>query len=241
MTKKIISWLLCLTLILGLAGCGSQEKNPEQTQSQTQESSQASTEQGESPAGSTESQPADFDVANEADENMDLSKYEEKNQTVAEPSGGKSENGSSHSSSQGGNSDEGKPSGSGETSSQRVCYLTISCEEILDNMDMLAPGREAFVPKNGMILTQSKVPFEKGETVFDVLKRVTRECGIPMEFSYFPIYESMYIEGIGNLYEKECGSGSGWLYYVNGVKPNYGVSKYVLEDQDVVELHYTCG
>ena len=241
MTKKIISWLLCLTLILGLAGCGSQ--NQDETQNQPQQSSQASTEQGESPAGSltTESESADFDVANEADKNIDLSKYEEKKQTVAEPSGGKSENGGSHSSGQDGNSDENKPAGSREDSSQRVCYLTISCEEILDNMDILAPGREAFVPKNGMLLTQSKVSFEKGETVFDVLKRVTRECGIPMEFSYFPVYESMYIEGIGNLYEKECGSGSGWLYYVNGVKPNYGVSKYVLEDQDVVEFHYTCG
>ncbi len=108
-------------------------------------------------------------------------------------------------------------------------------------MDILAPGREAFVPANGLILERSEVSFEKGETVFDVLKRVVRDAGIQMEFSYFPAYESMYIEGIGNLYEKDCGGSSGWLYYVNGVKPNYGVSKYTLEDQDEVIFHYTCG
>lgn len=236
MTKKILSWLLCLSLIFGMAGCGGQNES----QDETQESSQTSTEQGESSAGSlaTESDSEDFDVDKEADIHTDFSKYEEQKQNVTETSGGQPENNTAdHTATADG---EQKPADS-EENNQMVCYFTISCAEILDNMDMLAPGREAFVPANGLILTQSQVPFEKGETVFDVLKRVTRECGIQMEFSYFPIYESMYIEGIGNLYEKECGSGSGWLYYVNGVKPNYGVSKYVLEDQDVVEFHYTCG
>ncbi len=235
MAKRWISWILCLTLLVGLAGCGDGIQQPDTTQPMH------TTEQGESLAPTKETagetQAEDFDVADEQDSKMDFSKYEEKKTKNSEKStDAPSEQGEAQP-----ETGTQKPAPGGSQSNQGVCYITISCEEILDNMDMLAPGREAFVPENGVILATSEVPFEKGETVFDILKRVTSDCGIQMEFSYFPIYESMYIEGIGNLYEKDCGSGSGWLYYVNGVKPNYGVSKYVLEDQDMVEFYYTCG
>ena len=48
------------------------------------------------------------------------------------------------------------------------------------------------------------------------------------------------IEGIGNLYEFDCGELSGWMYTVNGQAPNYGCSQYQLEDGDVVEWIYSC-
>ena len=61
-----------------------------------------------------------------------------------------------------------------------------------------------------------------------------------MEFSETPLYGSTYIEGIGNLYEFDCGALSGWMYRVNGTFPNYGCSSYILSDGDVVEWVYTC-
>ena len=61
-----------------------------------------------------------------------------------------------------------------------------------------------------------------------------------MEFSVTPIYDSAYIEGIANLYEFDCGELSGWMYRVNGWFPNYGCSRYVLQDGDTVEWLYTC-
>ncbi len=232
MTKKIVSWILSLTLILGLVGCGTQ------TSKQEHSHEDISAEQGgglaSADAQNKNSESGDFDVANETDTTIDFSKYEDTAKNVTQSAGDINENGSNQAATE-------EMSGNNADNTRGVCYFTISCTEILDNMDMLAPGREAFVPANGLILAKSEVPFEKGETVFDVLKRVTRQCGISMEFSYFPLYESMYIEGIGNLYEKDCGAASGWFYYVNGVRPNYGVSKYVLEDQDVVEFYYTCG
>lgn len=42
------------------------------------------------------------------------------------------------------------------------------------------------------------------------------------------------------LYEFDCGKDSGWMYCVNGWYPNYGCSKYTLEDGDTVEWRYTC-
>lgn len=41
-----------------------------------------------------------------------------------------------------------------------------------------------------------------------------------MESNWTPAYNSAYIEGIGNLYEFDCGNLSGWMYSVNGVWPD---------------------
>ena len=54
------------------------------------------------------------------------------------------------------------------------------------------------------------------------------------------MYNSYYVEGIGNLYEFDCGSESGWMYKVNGWFPNYGCSSYTLSDGDVIVWCYTC-
>ena len=76
--------------------------------------------------------------------------------------------------------------------------------------------------------------------MFDVLKRVTRQRRIHMEFSFTPLYNSAYIKGIHNLYEFDCGNLSGWMYKVNGWFPNYGCSRYSLKQGDVIEWVYTC-
>mgnify|MGYP000547412666 FL=1 len=61
-----------------------------------------------------------------------------------------------------------------------------------------------------------------------------------MEYSFTPVYNSDYIEGINNLYEYDCGRGSGWMYCVNGWYPNYGCSRYIVQPGDEIEWHYTC-
>ena len=93
---------------------------------------------------------------------------------------------------------------------------------------------------DGWILYPSEVEFYEGETVFDVLKRVCNQAGIQMESEWTPMYNSYYVSGINNLYEFDCGKDSGWMYCVNGWYPNYGCSKYTLEDGDTVEWRYTC-
>ena len=121
-----------------------------------------------------------------------------------------------------------------------TCTVSISCAAILEHMDWLAPEKTELVPGDGVLLAPATVEFTGGESVFDVLKRVCRENKIHMEFSETPIYQSAYIEGIGNLYEFDCGEGSGWMYRVNGEFPNYGCSRYQLQDGDTVEWVYTC-
>ncbi len=132
------------------------------------------------------------------------------------------------------------------------CTISIDCSTILDNQDKLKEEKKPFVPANGKILDTVRIEFEQGETVFDVFKRAcknnvcTDNCsycqsnGILFEYEYTPGYGNYYIEGIHQIYEKDCGSKSGWMYKVNGVYADTGCSSYVLKDGDVIEWVYTC-
>lgn len=121
-----------------------------------------------------------------------------------------------------------------------LCTLSIECTAILNNLGELAPEKLEMVPFDGVILEPTTVTFHEGESVFDVLQRVCRDNGIPMEAAQTPLYRSAYVEGIHNLYEFDCGSLSGWTYRVNGWYPNYGCSQYRLVPGDVVQWRYTC-
>ena len=121
-----------------------------------------------------------------------------------------------------------------------TCTVSISCAAILENLDRLNAEKADLIPADGVLLAPTAVEFTEGESVFNVLKRVCRKNKIHMEFSETPVYQSAYIEGIGNLYEFDCGEGSGWMYRVNDEFPNYGCSRYTLADSDTVEWVYTC-
>ena len=120
------------------------------------------------------------------------------------------------------------------------CTVLIECKTILNNYAKLKESKKEFVPNDGIILKETRITFKNGETVFDVLKRVCDENGIQLESSYTPAFGSYYVEGIGQIYEKDCGTKSGWTYCVNSVFPNMGSSSYVLKNGDKVEWHYTC-
>ena len=127
-----------------------------------------------------------------------------------------------------------------ESVTSHTCTIEIRCDTILDNMDELATGKDSYVPADGTILAATTVSFTDGETVFDVLKRACEQNGIQLEYSYTPLYESYYVEGIHHLYEFDCGSESGWMFKVNGWFPNYGCSAYTLSQGDSIVWCYTC-
>lgn len=122
----------------------------------------------------------------------------------------------------------------------KTCTIQIQCTSILKNMDKLKDGKSRYVPSNGVILATSRVEFKKGDTAYDVTKRVCQAAGIQIEAAYTPAYGSYYVEGINHLYEFDCGETSGWMYKVNGWAPNYGCSEYTLEDGDNIVWYYTC-
>ncbi len=132
--------------------------------------------------------------------------------------------------------EHGKNNGGGDL----TCTVSIDCKTVLDNMDKLKASKASVIPEDGMICEKTEVSFSDGETAFDVLVRLTREKNIHMEYNKVPAYDSVYIEGIENLYEMDCGELSGWTYLINGEGLNYGCDQCVLEDGDVLEWRYTC-
>lgn len=120
------------------------------------------------------------------------------------------------------------------------CTLSIRCDTILSNMDRLEANKKELIPKDGILLAPVTVGFDGGSSVFDVLYKAVRQENIHMEFSDSPVYNSVYIEGIGNIYEFDCGDLSGWMYSVNGEFPMFGMSQYQVKDGDVIEIVYTC-
>lgn len=215
--KRLCAALLALALIFTLAGCNAQTTEPTPTPTPAQSETPAPDAAQDAPATSAPSEterqeetPAVPPEQNEAPTQAP--------DTPASP-------------------DEPEPP---VENSVLTCTVSISCAAILENLDRLNAEKADLIPADGVLLAPAAVEFAEGESVFDVLKRVCRENKIHMEFSETPVYQSAYIEGIGNLYEFDCGEGSGWMYRVNGEFPNCGCSRYTLADGDTVEWVYTC-
>ena len=121
-----------------------------------------------------------------------------------------------------------------------TCTITIRCDTVLSNKGKLNEAKVPYIPADGVILAQVTAAFTPGQTVFDVLQRVCEKGDIQLEYSWTPIYDSYYVEGINHLYEFDCGPESGWMYKVNGVYPNYGCSSYEVKAGDEIVWCYTC-
>lgn len=130
------------------------------------------------------------------------------------------------------------------TEDSETIFITIEAKTVLNNWDQLDPElrNEKYVPEDGMILEKTEYVLRKNDTAFDVLKRATRHNQIHLDFQGASdnSFKSAYIKGINQLYEFSCGELSGWMYEVNGEFPDYGVSRYKLEDRDEIALRYTC-
>ena len=133
-----------------------------------------------------------------------------------------------------------------------TCFVTITCQTVKNHLSSLKKGKAAFIPKNGIILDRAEVGFKSGETAFDVINRACQEnvctdnceyCrkgGIQLEYNFTPAFGTYYIEGIHQLYEKDCGSMSGWMFSVNGDFPTEGSSSYTVKPGDEIVFAYTC-
>ncbi len=120
---------------------------------------------------------------------------------------------------------------------QNTCSFLIDCSKALTSPNLPEKLRDA-LPRSGVIFS-GNVEISGGDSVFDILARVTRSGGIPMEFSSSAGFGSKYVEGINSLYEFDCGSNSGWVYFVNGERPSVGCDKTPVNPGDDVRWYYT--
>lgn len=120
-----------------------------------------------------------------------------------------------------------------------VCTVEIRCDTVMDTSVIENEAVIPYLPANGVVLVETEVEFEEGETAFDILNRVCREKNIQMEFRKDGAYSGNYIEGINYLYEFDAGTLSGWMYKVNEKFPNYGCSNYKMQPGDKMVWVYT--
>lgn len=98
-------------------------------------------------------------------------------------------------------------------------------------------GKNDNIPNDGIIYTNDVAIYE-GDTAFTILQRVTEKEKIA--FDYTGLFDSRYVRGIAGIYEFDYGATSGWLFSVNGEKPNVSSANYILEDGDKVCWLYSC-
>ena len=258
-TKRLLAALLSALLLLSMTACGdhsstdSQPDKDSPTAQQADNQKQAANKQDEAKTEETGMNVS----GSENSTKDDTQKEDNKTTSGSDSSNGSSSNGSSSGggSAAGGNGSSGGSSTGGSSSGgsasqpeppagkELTCTISISCSTILSNMDKCEESKKEWVPDNGVILSATTVTFTEGESVYDVLQRVCRDNGIQMDASWSGKYGSVYsayVEGIANLYEFDVGSGSGWMYKVNGWFPNYGCSGYTLSQGDVICWVYTC-
>lgn len=130
------------------------------------------------------------------------------------------------------------PTENKSSDSSNYCSFIVDCNKALESAD-LSQNLRNVLPENGIIYSGNP-EFNQGESVFDLLKRLMKESGIPLEFSSSPAYGSKYIKGINSLHEFDCGELSGWTYFVNGSRPSYGCDKYIIKPGDDIRWYYTC-
>ena len=96
--------------------------------------------------------------------------------------------------------------------------ISIRCDTLLEpenwnNLDEQLRD-EKYVPSDGVILPETTYVLRKGDTVFDLLKRVCRYNEIQMDYQGpdTNVYSTIFIKGINYLYDFSCGELSGWMY-----------------------------
>lgn len=124
---------------------------------------------------------------------------------------------------------------------EQTCTLFISCGDILKNRDKFSADQLSIVPQDGVIYGEKAVAIQSGDTVFSVLLRETKANKIQMESATSPVYQTEYVKGIANIYEKGFGSASGWMYTVNGKQPPVAASGFKLKSGDKIQWLYVCG
>ena len=122
-------------------------------------------------------------------------------------------------------------------------FIEIDCSDVYRHFEDLDPAlREGVLPPDGVMLPPTEYVLRPGDTVFDILSRTVRHNRIQMEYQGADknAFGTVYVQGIGYLYEFSCGPQSGWTFTVNGKMPDRGCSTYELSNGDRVKWTYSC-
>lgn len=234
--KRKLSLSLAVILIISIfAGCSAQKEETDSTKDDTTITQTVSAETEQTSQKGNESETTDKQVENTTDKTTEsnsassASKEKEKEKTTSKSSGAAKTT-----------QKKTTPTTAKTTkkpeSTVSTCTLTIECTAVLENMSSLKAGHEKYVPDDGYILSNKKMTVSKGDTVYDVLKEACSENGIRLTASNSTF--GIYVSGINNIDEKDCGKNSGWTYWVNGNMPMVTCGKYTVNNGDEIKFSY---
>ncbi|RXT06467.1 DUF4430 domain-containing protein [Ammoniphilus sp. CFH 90114] len=216
-TTRLWPLLTVVCLSLGLAGCQSSTESISTTNRLSQEADQQQNEKLEEESKSAELPVQATDETVVRNENTDTPK---ETTTAQAP----------------------KPSTDPKPNTEKIPTSTnpsapMTSEQVVDSKKQMVMISIKGDEEVGIILAATEVTFESGESVLDILKKVTKEKKIQMEYrGTGPI---AYVEGIDNLYEFDRGPKSGWMYRVNGSFGKKSAGDVQIKPNDQIEWIYT--
>lgn len=248
--KKIIGLLVAAMVCVGAAfALNANSKDQDDNNVTLKQDSGSEVQQDKEEKSEADAEKSDKDTAEEAgnkdeeaaskdsngeDKNADS---KEVSSSVNSGNGNTTNSNTANNGSTAGTNDTNKDKPDSEPEKIETVTITINAQKAID-YGILNEAGFGHLPSNGVILNTTTVEFKEGDNVYDVLAKVVRDNKIHME--YTGAGSAIYIQGIDNLYEFDCGQYSGWMYEVNGVYPNYGVGAYTLKAGDKITFNYTC-
>jgi len=124
-------------------------------------------------------------------------------------------------------------SSSTTTTSNSTSAATITIRQTQAAISFTVDGSAAVPYGYDVSLPARAMTLNGGETVFDLLNR----CGMAVQSRSGGM--TAYVIAIGGLAEKDCGGTSGWVYEVNGVRPNMSCGRYQPQNGDAIVWRYS--
>lgn len=124
----------------------------------------------------------------------------------------------------------------------KTAKITIECKTAADKKSAgeLKDAVALVVPEDGIILPETEVKLKTGDTILSLLLRACKSNKIHTSYQGETSIGTAYVDGIGNLFEKDCGKKSGWMYTVDGELPMLGVDEFELKGGENIVFMYTC-
>ncbi|WP_379968058.1 DUF4430 domain-containing protein [Ectobacillus sp. sgz5001026] len=222
--KYVKLLMVCCFSAALLVSCSTQAKNSQQVSKPTQQAN----------AGQTQEQPKQ-DTQQDTNKQQEEQKKETTNQQGESPS-------TQSSSNQQSNATNSVAAPTVQASSQSSQSQSQQASSSASASPAPAPPQKnvatlSIRSDSGMILGTTEVEVQGSDTVFTILSRTVKSKGIQMESE--GVGPSAYVMGINNLYEKDRGPRSGWMYRVNGVYLNVSAGAASVKNGDKIEWVYT--
>ena len=196
------------------------EKNTKETK---KEETQETTDQAQETEPTQSDSQSSTQSTNETktnDESKSNSKSSSTTQSNSKSSAGHSQSSTNQSQSNSGQTSNNQSNNSSNNSSSSQQPTN---GKITVNMQVIGMGNT---------MMSGTLTVDKGTSVYTVLTQLASQNGLSVSGT------KIYVKGIGDLFEKQHGSLSGWMYSVNGVYPNKSCGYYYLENNDSVVWRY---